>query len=149
MQPTKESEKVGKLINLIVDRYASIESTLPLLTRELSHSERKVLKLVAGKGKITIGSIGSSLGIPASTTTWLIAGLVKKDILKRHQDQGDKRKSWIELADKGTALARLMERIPDRIAADLLYKLEPAQREDFITLVDKAVGRIEEAGGFK
>jgi len=149
LQPTKESEKVGRLINLIVDRYSEIESTLPLLTRELSHPERKILKLVAGKKRLTIGSIGSTLGIPPSTTTWLVGGLLKKEIIKRQQDEKDRRKIWIELADKGHALARLMERIPDRIAADLLYKLEPGQRNEFIGLVELALTRIEEAGSFK
>ncbi|MBI4666080.1 MAG: hypothetical protein HY751_06710 [Nitrospinae bacterium] len=149
MQPTRESEKVGKLVDLIVERYHEIESTLPLLSRELTHSERKALKVVAAKKRVTIGGIGSALGAPPSTTTWLVGGLVDRMIFKREQDGKDRRKVWIELAEKGESLARLMERIPDRIAADILYKLEPGQREAFTALVDTALSRITGQGDVK
>jgi DNA-binding MarR family transcriptional regulator len=146
MEPTKESERVKLLIDIIVNRYQQIESTVPLLSKELSEAERKVLKVVASVKKVTIGSIGKALNLPASTTTWLVGNLVKRSILKREQDQSDRRKIWIGLTEKGGALAGLMERIPDRIAADLLYKLDPEQRQTFVLLVDKALSKIEESG---
>jgi len=146
VRPSKESGLVGRLIELLVDRYQEIESTLPLLSRELSYSERKALKVVASAGRINIGGIGSALAMPPSTTTWLVGGMVKRGILKREQDKKDRRKIWIELSDKGDSLARLMERIPDRIAADLLYKLDPAQRDAFVDLVAAALARAEGAG---
>lgn len=149
MQPTKETGKIGNLIEHIVSRYQEIESTLPLLSRELSHSERQALKVVAHAGRITVGRIGKALGAPPSTTTWLVSGLTDRQIFKRTRDETDRRKVWIELSEKGEALARLMERIPDRIAADLLYKLDGDQREAFVELVDLALSRIEEAGAFK
>lgn len=146
MEPTKESERVKLLIDMIVDRYKEIESTVPLLSKELSEAERKVLKVVAGAKRVTIGSIGETLNMAASTTTWLVGNLVRRSILKRERDQSDRRKTWIELAEKGSALARLIDRIPDRIAADLLYKLDPEQRKVFVSLVDKALNRIGEVG---
>lgn len=146
MEPTKESERVKLLIDLIVDRYREIESTVPLLSKELSGAERKVLKVVAGVKRITIGSIGETLNMPPSTTTWLVGNLVKRSIFKRERDEGDRRKTWIELTEKGNALAGLMDRIPDRIAADLLYKLDPEQRKVFVSLVDEALNRIDEVG---
>lgn len=140
-----EDGVVARLVELLVGQYQDIESTLPLLSRELSHSERKALKIVSGAGRISIGEIGKSLQSPPSTTTWLVGGMVKRGIFKREQDEKDKRKVWIELTDKGEALARLMERIPDRIASDLLYKLEPGQRDTFIELVGVAMSRMEKA----
>ena len=148
-QPTAESGVIARLVDLIVERYREIESTLPLLSRELSHSERRALKAVASAGRITIGGIGSELGIPPSTTTWLVGGMVKREIFKRDNDAKDRRKTWIELTDRGDALAKLMERIPDRIAADLLYKLDPDQRAVFVGLVKSALSRIEEAGALR
>lgn len=149
MHPTKETGKLGQLVELMVTRYQEIESTLPLLSRELSHSERQALKVVAKAGKITIGLIGKGIGAPPSTTTWLVTGLCDRQIFKRTRDEQDRRKIWIELSEKGEALARLMERIPDRIAADLLYKLEPDQREAFTDLVDLALSKIEAVGALK
>jgi len=146
MEPTKESERVKMLIDMIVNRYQEIESTVPLLNKELSDAERKVLKVVAAAKKATIGSIGARLNLPASTTTWLVGNLVKRSIFKREQDQSDRRKIWIELTQKGGALAGLMDRIPDRIAADLLYKLDPDQRKAFVSLVNEALDRIGEVG---
>lgn len=146
MQPTKESARVGVLIDLIVDRYHQIESTLPLLSRELSETERKALKAVAQAGKITIGGVGAALGAPPSTTTWIVGNLEKRGFFKRRRDEADRRKTWIELTEKGTALAGLMGRIPDRIAADLLYKLDPSQRDSFVSLVETALNRIGTAG---
>lgn len=146
MEPTKESERVKLLIDMIVGRYKEIESTVPLLSKELSEAERKALKVVAGVKRATIGSIGETLNMPASSTTWLVGNLVKRSIFKREQDKSDRRKIWIELTEKGNALAGLMDRIPDRIAADLLYKLDPEQRQTFVSLVDKALNRIEESG---
>lgn len=146
-QPTRESARVARLVALVVERYQEIESTLPLLSRELSHMERKALKLVAMGKRMTIGAIGASLGLPPSTTTWLVGSLVSKDVFRREADANDRRKVWIELAGKGVSLARLMERIPDRIAADLLYKLDPDQREVFAGLVETALDRMGQAAG--
>lgn len=145
-QPTRESARVAKLVALVVERYQEIESTLPLLSRELSQMERKALKVVASGGRMTIGAIGAALGLPPSTATWLVGSLVGKEVFRRESDAHDRRKVWIELAGKGASLARLMERIPDRIAADLLYKLDPDQRAVFAGLVETALGRMEQAG---
>lgn len=145
-QPTRESARVAKLVGLVVERYQEIESTLPLLSRELSQMERKALKVVAQGKRMTIGAIGAALGLPPSTTTWLVGGLVNREVFRRENDANDRRKVWIALAEKGVSLARLMERIPDRIAADLLYKLDPDQREIFTGLVDTALSRMEQAG---
>ncbi|VAX19532.1 hypothetical protein MNBD_NITROSPINAE01-171 [hydrothermal vent metagenome] len=150
MQPTTESGLVGKLVDTIVDRYREIESSQPLLNRELSGSERRALKAVSSAGRsMTISEVGAAIGTPPSTTTWIVGGLVKRGVFKRSQDKHDKRKVWIKLGQKGEALARLLERIPDRIAADLLYKLSPEQRSTFVELVRTAMKKIEEAGSFK
>jgi DNA-binding MarR family transcriptional regulator len=109
--------------------------------------ERKALKVVARGKRMTIGAIGASLGLPASTTTWLVGSLVSRDVFRRETDGKDRRKVWIELADKGVSLARLMERIPDRIAADLLYQLDPGQREAFTSLVETALDRMGQPAG--
>ena len=92
--------------------------------RELSSVERRALKVVSKAKRVTIGAIGAALETPPSTTTWIVSQLVEREIFKRTRDTKDRRKVWIELAGKGDALARLMERIPDRIAADLLYKVD-------------------------
>jgi DNA-binding MarR family transcriptional regulator len=143
-QPTRESARVARLVALVVERYEEIESTLPLLSRELSPMERKALKAVARGKRMTIGAIGAALNLPPSTTTWLVGGLVDREVFRRENDVKDRRKVWIELAGKGMSLARLMERIPDRIAADLLYKLDPDQRDVFAGLVETALGRMEQ-----
>ena len=146
-QPTRESARVAKLVALVVEQYQEIESTLPLLSRELSPMERKALKVVARGRRMTIGAIGSALDLPPSTTTWLVGALVSREVFRRESDANDRRKVWIELAGKGISLARLMERIPDRIAADLLYKLDPDQRAVFAGLVETALGRMEQTDG--
>ena len=146
MEPTKASGRVKLLIDMIVGRYQEIEATVPLLSKELSEAERKALKVVAGGKRVSIGSIGETLNMPASTTTWLVGNLVRRSIFKRERDQNDRRKTWIELTEKGNALAGLMDRIPDRIAADLLYKLDPEQRQTFVLLVDEALNKIEKSG---
>lgn len=146
-QPTRESARVARLVALVVERYQEIESTLPLLSRELSPMERKALKVVARGKRMTVGAIGSSLGLPPSTATWVVGSLVSRDVFRRESDVNDRRKVWIELAGKGLSLARLMERIPDRIAADLLYQLDPEQREVFAGLVETALERMDQAAG--
>lgn len=140
---------MGRFVELVVDRYQEIESTLPLLSRELSHSERKALRVVAASGRVTIGGVGAALKLPASTTTWLVGGMVERGIFKKRRDDKDRRRIWIELSDKGEALARLMERIPDRIAADILYKLEPEKRGLFAELAGLALSRMDKAGSLR
>ena len=142
MRPTKESARIGELVDYVVDRYGKIESTLPLLNREMSATERKALKVVARAKRITIGNIGQALGAPPSTTTWLVNNMVGRMIFKRERDKADRRKTWISLDAKGEALAGLTARISDRIAADILYKLDPLQRDTFVSLVENALGRI-------
>lgn len=145
----KDATPVKMLVDLIVGRYQKIESSLPLLVRELNPMERKALRLVAGAGRMTVGHVGEALSLPASTTTWMVGNLVKRGVFRREHDPADKRKIWISIGEKGEALAGLMDRIPDRIAADLLYKLEPEQRDAFVDLVEAALAKIEEMGAFK
>jgi len=149
MAANDNPDALARLIELMIARYHEIESSLPLLSRELNPMERRALKVVNDHQKVAIGAIGSALAIPPSTTTWLVGRLVEREIFKRTRDAKDRRKVWIELSGKGEALARLMERIPDRIAADLLYKLEEGDRPRFVELVQTVISRIEEAGGFK
>jgi len=145
----KDAAAVKVLVDLIVERYHKIESSLPLLAKELSHTERKALRLVAAEGKVTIGGVGAALSLPPSSTTWMVGNMVKRGIFRRDPDPVDKRKTWITLAERGEALSGLMERIPDRIAADLLYKLDKEQRDAFVELVEQALARIDEIGAFK
>lgn len=143
MRQKGKIENFGRMIDLIIERYNEIESTLPLLSRELSSAERKTLKKVAQMGSVAVGDIGKSLGMPASTTTWIVGGLVKRDIFKKVQDKNDRRKYWISLTDKGSALSRLMERIPDRIANDILYKFSDDDKARFLELVEGTIEKIE------
>ena len=117
MVTNENSDTLARMVDFIVERYRQIESSLPLLSRELSHVERRALRVVSREQRVTIGDIGAALGTPASTTTWVVGQLVDRDIFKRSRDAKDRRKVWIELAGKGDALARLLERIPDRIAS--------------------------------
>lgn len=149
MKAADEPGRLGRLVELVVDRYQEIESTLPLLSRELSHSERKALRVVAAQRRVTIGGVGAALRLPASTTTWLVGGMAERGIFKKRRDDKDRRRVWIELSDKGEALARLMERIPDRIAADILYKLEPEKRGLFAELAGLALSKMDKAGSLK
>ena len=143
------SDTLAQMVDFVVDRYRQIESSLPLLSRELSPVERRALKVVSTHQRVTIGAIGTALDTPPSTTTWIVGQLVDREIFKRTRDTHDRRKVWIELAGKGDALARLMERIPDRIASDLLYKVEEEEQAAFLDLIETVMARIEEDGSFK
>jgi len=116
-----ESLKNSNLVN-IEDR--------PMLFRVL-------ILLSRNKTRPTMGELSSELGIPLSTTTRIVDGLVHVNLLERTADPLDRRVVRIQMSEYGkqfsqTATNHLKERI-----TGLLGNFSPSEQEQFLQLVKK------------
>ena len=116
-----ESLKNSSLVN-IEDR--------PMLFRVL-------ILLSRNKTRPTMGELSSELGIPLSTTTRIVDGLVHVNLLERTNDPLDRRVVRIQMSEYGkqfsqTATNHLKERI-----TGLLGNFSPSEQEQFLQLVKK------------
>ena len=67
----------------------------------LTISQIKTLVLLERHGPLRMGSISMHVGRPLSATTTVVAGLVKKRLVDRSTDPGDRRVVLCELTEEG------------------------------------------------
>jgi DNA-binding MarR family transcriptional regulator len=116
-----ESLKNSGLVN-IEDR--------PLLFRVL-------ILLSRNKTSPTMGELSSELGIPLSTTTRIVDGLVHVNLLERTNDPLDRRVVRIQMSEYGKQFSqKAADHIKGRITG-LLGNFTPSEQEQFLQLVSK------------
>ena len=90
--------------------------------------------------RLTVGSLASRLRLDDSTLSRTIDGLVRKELLERRRDEGDRRMVWIGLTAKGKTICRSIHRENDAHCRRVFQKIPPSRREavlrDFELLVD-------------
>ena len=102
----------------------------------LTISQIKTLVLLERHGPLRMGSISMHVGRPLSATTTVVAGLVKKRLVDRSTDPGDRRVVLCELTEEGRETIHRFwcigsERI--QMAVDLL---DSEQLETFVRVLE-------------
>jgi DNA-binding MarR family transcriptional regulator len=64
--------------------------------QDLSGVEEKALEAIDRNGPLTAGELGARTGLAPASVTGLVTRLVKKGLVKRNNDQGDRRRAQIE-----------------------------------------------------
>ena len=102
----------------------------------LTMSQIKTLVLLERHGPLRMGSISMHVGRPLSATTTVVADLVKKRLVDRSTDPGDRRVVLCELTEEGRETIHRFWRIGSeriQMAVDLL---DSEQLETFVRVLE-------------
>jgi DNA-binding MarR family transcriptional regulator len=88
-----------------------------------------VLLEVDEQERLTVGQLASRLRLDDSTLSRTIDGLVRKGLLDRARDDGDRRVVWIRLTEEGGATCAAIHRQNDAIYREVFEKIPPSRRE--------------------
>lgn len=72
-----------------------------------------------------------------ATTTRLIQGLVKKDLLTQQRFEGDRKRFNLVLTEKGLELVQKLEPIAQELRSQAIAGIDESQWEIFLQILDK------------
>ena len=104
---------------------------------------RILIMVSRSKTPPTMGELSSELGIPLSSSTRIVDGLVNANLLERVNDPLDRRVVRIQMSEHGKQFAETAtEHIKEHIAS-LLKTFSPAEQEQLLQLVTKLFQSME------
>jgi len=114
---------------------------LTLLPHSLSLPQLHLLAALKSAGGIlTTGEIGRAMVKSSQTITGLVDRLEAQELVERHFDRSDRRKTWVRLTEKGDR--KLAEAMPtaNRLAEELSSVLTDEELKSVETLIGKVRG---------
>lgn len=104
---------------------------------------RILILLSRSKTPPTMGELSSELGIPLSSSTRVVDGLVRAKLLERINDPMDRRVVRIQMSDFGKQLTRVATDHIKQHIASLLDSFSPTEQEQLIKLATKLFKTME------
>ncbi|MGL4808685.1 MAG: MarR family winged helix-turn-helix transcriptional regulator [Giesbergeria sp.] len=101
--------------------------------------EFTILVLLLGNGSATPKQLAQTLGLPPSNVTVLVDRLVERALMQRERSATDGRAMNLHLTDKGTELARRVQRVSLTMESGLLAMLSVGERAMLAELLHKLV----------
>ena len=125
---------------------------LALLPHNLSLPQLQLLSVLKQNGGIlTTGEIGRAMVKASQTITGLVDRLEVQDLVERHFDRSDRRKTWIRLTAKGQRKWEEAMPVANRLAEEIFSVLTDEQLRELRATTDKlrtvAMERLPEALG--
>ena len=104
---------------------------------------RILIMLSRSKTPPTMGELSSELGIPLSSSTRIVDGLVNANLLERVNDPLDRRVVRIQMSDFRKQLTRVATDHIKQHIASLLDSFSPTEQEQLIKLATKLFKTME------
>lgn len=110
---------------------------------EVTLAQYRTLVVLASRGPRSLASLAEAVGVTPSTATRMCDRLVRKGLVRRRQERGDRRQVRLSLAESGR---RLVDEVTARRRREIarLLAAVPAGRRD--ELVD-SLQRLADAAG--
>jgi len=89
-----------------------------------------VLMEIDEQGRLTTSQVASRLRLDSSTLSRTIDSLVKKGLLERSRDDGDRRVVWIGLTGRGKATCESLHEENDAICRGVFARIPASRRRD-------------------
>lgn len=107
------------------------------LAMEMSPSEMQTLHILGFAETLTMSALAETLNLPLSTVTHRIDKLVKKKLIVRQRNEGDRRVVEVTLSETGRHLMQQMHDMHLAASRDMLAPLSPPERAQFVALITK------------
>jgi DNA-binding MarR family transcriptional regulator len=95
----------------------------------VSQYHYSVLALLDEQPSETQAAIADALGVDRSQLVRILDGLEDRGLISRHRDRIDRRRHTVSVTAEGRRQLRRLRETIDRLEAELLTPLEPADRE--------------------
>lgn len=119
-----------------------------LLELSLTLAQMRALYLVAAQGPMRMSEIAERLGTAASTTTGVVDGLVRLELLTRREDPNDRRQVVVRTTEAGRERLEDFHELGRGRLRDLLERIEDphglAAIEQALNLLTDAAQRLHE-----
>lgn len=103
-----------------------------LTIREI-HVLEQLTELDKEKIELTVGNLSKKIAITDGSTSIIINRLVKKDYLKKKQDQKDKRKYILSLTTNAHEILKIHEKWHDKFIKDVVKNISSDESKVLIT----------------
>lgn len=103
-----------------------------LTIREI-HVLEQLTELDKEKIELTVGNLSKKIAITDGSTSVIINRLVKKDYLKKKQDQKDKRKYILSLTTNAHEILKIHEKWHDKFIKDVVKNISSDESKVLIT----------------
>ncbi|HEV3379369.1 MAG TPA: MarR family transcriptional regulator [Trebonia sp.] len=97
----------------------------------ISGREAAVLRAISAQPPESQGEIARRMGVDRTTMVTLIDGLEAKELVRRRQDPGDRRRNVVELTDSGRSAVTLADDAAARAEREFLRPLPADEAERF------------------
>ena len=104
---------------------------------QLRRLDFTILMLIAANPHVTQRQMSLALDVSAPRLTIVCDKLVERELITRTRSEDDRRKQYIALTRKGTALVRKADRIADSMEKELLGHLTDLERTMLFQLLEK------------
>ena len=164
LRPSKSSPDVVKLLQRIVRLRSRFKVTVPENINALKQQIRasalsanaagindaglfyNVANVLSRyEGPITMGELSHDLEVPLSTATRTMDWLVNNGYAQRLPDPNDRRVVRVELTETGNKTYQAISKFMFEKVAQALSQLTPAERDQFLSLLDKVLNAFEDA----
>jgi len=114
----------------------------PELGAKLTPSKVRALALIAESGGLRIGELADRVGVDDTTATRMVDRLEELGMAERHDAEGDRRATLVELTGEGVALMEGVAAQRLLFFCDVLEALEPEERTQLVHLTAKAADAL-------
>jgi DNA-binding MarR family transcriptional regulator len=128
-----------------VMQYLHRRSPPALETLDLSMAQLKVLFAVSCRGPLTVSELAERLAISPPTASHLVERVVQLGLVTRREDERDRRRTLVELTERGEALLRQLRQGSEQAWRDLLVQLSPEDLEALLRGVRALVSAVRRA----
>jgi DNA-binding MarR family transcriptional regulator len=104
---------------------------------QLRRLDFTILMLIAANPHVTQRQMSLALDVSAPRLTIVCDKLVERELITRTRSEDDRRKQYIALTRKGTALVRKADRIADSMEKELLGHLSELEKTLLFQLLEK------------
>jgi DNA-binding MarR family transcriptional regulator len=133
MQPENAAEqaafifRTGRLIQDQILRVQTrqIAAWSAMASNEMSLAQMNALRVVRGKGSLSMGELAELLGITAPSASVMVDRLVEKNLLLREQSTEDRRKVMVRISPEAIHQIEELEAGLLSFFKDLVQKLGP------------------------
>ncbi|MEW5815773.1 MAG: MarR family winged helix-turn-helix transcriptional regulator [Spirochaetota bacterium] len=106
----------------------------------ITKSQIIALEYIARKKECTMNELSKLTGFALGALTGIIDRMIAKGLVRRRRDGADRRVVKVYATEKGTTLANEYYQNKLEIVKQLLSKIEQADRENFVSMIEKVAG---------
>ncbi|RWR13656.1 MarR family transcriptional regulator [Siminovitchia fortis] len=119
------------------------------LLQELSLEQFTLIRMVYRNGPIRASELADLLFVHRSAITVRVDKLVKKGLLERERDEGDRRNVYLRVSEKGMEFYRTLESKINEFVEAIIRDIPKEEMENFLNVFEKIATYIEKYEGEK